>query len=252
VRRAVGALGTACLLSLLTAPAGATVPPSALARAVAADEPVVGPEHPVSDPIEGAGFGWQSSPAIAFDGTNYLVVWRDSRTIGYTGYDIYGARVAPDGRVLDPVGIPIATAAGHETSPRVAFGGGTFLVVWSTAGAPEIENDVVGTRVTPSGSVLDPSGISIASTSRNELGADVAPASATTEPSSTSRASPSPRPRISKATSPPPADRARRGALRTRASCPRRRTGPTGCSCGTWLRSSPTAAGYCGIAWASA
>ena len=43
--------------------------------------------------------GGQTVPAVAYDGTNFLVVWQDPREDG-TQYDIYGARVSPAGTLL--------------------------------------------------------------------------------------------------------------------------------------------------------
>ena len=64
----------------------------------------------------------EQSPAVAFDGTNYLVVWN-------TGHNVFGARVSTSGTVLDPAGLTIATTTG-PSNLAVAFGGGTYLVVW--------------------------------------------------------------------------------------------------------------------------
>jgi hypothetical protein len=67
----------------------------------------------------------QDYSALAFDGTNYLVVWMS----GHYPADIYAARVSPSGTVLDPSGIPVSTAAGERGLPDVAFDGQSYLVV---------------------------------------------------------------------------------------------------------------------------
>ena len=65
---------------------------------------------------------------MAWNGTNFLVVWQDHRS--GTIDDIYGARVSAAGSVLDPAGIPISTAANDQLAPAVAWNGTDFLVVW--------------------------------------------------------------------------------------------------------------------------
>jgi hypothetical protein len=99
-------------------------------------------------------------PKIAFDGTNYLVVWEDERTS-----DIYGCRVTPGGAVLDPYGFVISSANNLQSAPTLAFDGTNYLVVWqdyrNTNGWLSDTADIYGSRVTPAGAVLDPSGIAI-------------------------------------------------------------------------------------------
>jgi hypothetical protein len=100
----------------------------------------------------------QIYPAVAFDGTNYLVVWYDERN-GFDA-DIYGARVTPGGVVRDPSGIAICTAANDQNHPSVTFDGTNYLVVWQD-GRSLVDYDIYGARVSPGGSVRDPSGFAI-------------------------------------------------------------------------------------------
>ena len=73
--------------------------------------------------------GAQERPAVAFDGTNYLVVWEDSRA---AQADVYGARVTTSGQVVDDQGgIPIGVADSFQVAPDVAVSGTSYLVVWS-------------------------------------------------------------------------------------------------------------------------
>jgi len=111
---------------------------------------------------------WQQSPALAFDGANFLVVWEDQRNIPS---DIYGARVTPQGTVLDPSGFAIAQGANTQAFPAVGFDGTNFLVVWADYSG---YSDLYGARVTPQGTVLDPSGFAIAQAENSQYSAALA------------------------------------------------------------------------------
>jgi len=76
----------------------------------------------------------QASPAVAFNGENYFIVWQDFR--GGKFWDIYGARVTPSGEVLDKKGIPIspigqnASYGWDKWRPALSWDGNSFLVIW--------------------------------------------------------------------------------------------------------------------------
>ena len=71
--------------------------------------------------------GEQRNARIAGSEKVFLAVWEDDRD-GVTS--LYGARLYPDGSVLDKGGLRIAS--GPVSSPHVAFDGATFHVAWST------------------------------------------------------------------------------------------------------------------------
>jgi len=105
----------------------------------------------------------ESTPAVAFDGTNYLVVWTDSRDYITNGSDIFGARINDSGAVADPNGVAISRGPGSRFDPAVAANSTGFLVIWKDYryGSSDTRGDIFGARVTRAGVVLDTNGIAI-------------------------------------------------------------------------------------------
>jgi len=103
------------------------------------------------------------APAVAFDGSSYLVVWSDGRNVpsgSMAPWDLYGARVAPAGTLLDgstgASGFLIDGGGADERwEPAVAFSGGSYLVCWSLGAYASTSPDsgVQAARVTPAAAV---------------------------------------------------------------------------------------------------
>jgi hypothetical protein len=97
----------------------------------------------------------QASPAVAFDGENYLIVWQDKR--GGKFWDIYGARVTPSGEVLDEKGFQITYSSDSgwdRWKPVLSWNGNYYLVIWMAS----IEMDqwfLYSKKVGPKGEILD-------------------------------------------------------------------------------------------------
>ncbi|UCD19457.1 MAG: T9SS type A sorting domain-containing protein [candidate division WOR-3 bacterium] len=114
----------------------------------------------------------EGDPSIAFDGTNYLVVWH----VLYEGAEesnIYGARVTPDALVLDTQPIPISTEYGYQLYPAVTFDGKQYIVTWHDQRSGS-DYDIYGARVTAAGTVLDPSGFAVNHGQHDHIFPDVA------------------------------------------------------------------------------
>lgn len=69
-------------------------------------------------------------PLVAFDGTNYLMVWEDDAN--YPDDDIYGQFIGTSGALVG-LPFPISTAAGKQEFEfiGIAFGGTSYLVMWT-------------------------------------------------------------------------------------------------------------------------
>jgi hypothetical protein len=93
----------------------------------------------------------QEHPAVAWDGSEFLVVWQDIRDNAH--WRAYSSRVTPQGTVLDPEGIALPAALGDQKYPAVTFDGADFIVVWS--GSSDTSWNLSGVRVSPAGQVID-------------------------------------------------------------------------------------------------
>ncbi|MBI3183755.1 MAG: hypothetical protein HYZ28_16585 [Myxococcales bacterium] len=106
----------------------------------------------------------QSAPRAFSDGTNFLVLWEDTRPGGGGGTDIWAARPQAGGTVLpdSTTGFPVSAAANMQQTLALAYDGTNFLAVWADSRNPSTTQDIYAARVPPSGSaVLDPLGIAV-------------------------------------------------------------------------------------------
>lgn len=93
------------------------------------------------------------TPAVAFDGTSYLVTFLRNGTI-------VGLRVSPESEVLDASPFPISTPNTVAFGPRMAFDGENHLLVWSHQDRVDpAATGIYVARVSPDGTVLDPGGV---------------------------------------------------------------------------------------------
>ena len=131
-------------------------------------DPQIGPETSVGNPVIGAAAFGQTTPAVSFDGTNYLVVWLGGNLSNWT--EVWGARVSKAGAVLDPDGVLLAKCLPYG-SVATAFDGTNHFVVFDSLRSGQVD----AVRVTPGGVALDSTPIAVTtSTASNHGGPQVA------------------------------------------------------------------------------
>jgi hypothetical protein len=125
------------------------------ARYPAVLDPVIGTETAIDSPIYLASAASQSQPAVASDGTNFLVVWIDGSRNG-----LFGTRISAAGEPMDKGGIQIGPST--ASTPAVDFDGTNYVVVWQDSRATNTDAntgiDIYAARVTSTGVVMDPGG----------------------------------------------------------------------------------------------
>jgi hypothetical protein len=144
------------------------------------------PTVQVSDEIviaaDGPGQRLRGCQAVARGKDQYLAVWREG-WIGQGGASrVFAARLASDGKLLDPKGIELTPSASQrQDRPRVAFcpstgsgpdGGDKYLVVWQEFNGRDM--DVYGVRVGLDGKVLDARPLAIAVAPETQVMPEVA------------------------------------------------------------------------------
>jgi hypothetical protein len=92
---------------------------------------------------------YQTEPAIAWTGTEFVAVWEDLRNALFffdERADLFGARIDPLGAVLDPAGFAVRTGDPPAVDPSVATQSGTTLVAGAFFRAGDSSSYRVGLR----------------------------------------------------------------------------------------------------------
>jgi hypothetical protein len=107
------------------------------------------------------------TPAVAFDGTNYLAVWADNTT---APLGLYAARISTAGAILDATPIQIVDGSTPDLfysccdfAPAVSYGGGSYLIAYRDPrgeGSLTQNASISAARVSTAGVLVDGSATS--------------------------------------------------------------------------------------------
>ncbi|MBL8858056.1 MAG: hypothetical protein JNL28_06105 [Planctomycetes bacterium] len=96
--------------------------------------------------------GYQRSPQVAWNGSNWLVVWENQdATSGFFSAGLRGARISPNGTVLDPTGFAIRATQSASVLWSLCANGSDWIV--AVEGTSAGDNDLMGVRIAADGSV---------------------------------------------------------------------------------------------------
>ena len=134
--------------------------PSLMAQRLSADGSPDGMPNQVATP-------GTNSPALAFDGSNYLLVY--SRSDSYGGFgQLMGVFISP---ATGQAGaeFPITAAQGYQLNPALAFDGANYLVVWDQWEWSTQTPGVYARQVSSTGSFPEPNAFAVAATTTTAL-----------------------------------------------------------------------------------
>jgi hypothetical protein len=118
---------------------------------ISASGALIGGNIPICEPVNGQD---EEGASVAFDGTNFLVVWPFCSTSNH--YVAYGVFISPVGTVGAPFAIGQTVSPTRSPNLETIFNGTNYLVVWcfdaGTGGAGNPAWSIYGRFVTPSSS----------------------------------------------------------------------------------------------------
>lgn len=96
-----------------------------------------------------------SRPSISFDDTNFLVVFSERGSFGWSS-DICGIFISPDGNIVDTILIYDSPDFVYSDNPSVCFDGTNYFVVWDQQPTSAPPFCVYGAQISPQGGILIP------------------------------------------------------------------------------------------------
>lgn len=132
-------------------------------------DPIIGPERTVDLPVPTSDAYGQGAFHVASGGGIHMVAWRQ---VEEGDAESYVTRVAADGTILDPGGLPVAAGAEHQWIMDLVWDGTNFIAVWVDERA--VPNQIWGARIATDGTILDPGGVALSSGSGRATSASLA------------------------------------------------------------------------------
>ncbi len=129
-----------------------------------------------SVPITANVAGNQTEPAIAWNGSEYLVVWSGDANFATDDWDIFGLRLQRNLSAIDSSPLSICAVGGLQANPAVASNGNNFAVAWEDsryASSPYYYNDIFGVIVNADGTT-QANQLAICTATGNQLSVKVA------------------------------------------------------------------------------
>jgi hypothetical protein len=126
---------------------------------------IVDPVLTTADIAVGSLAATDAYPAVAYDSTNYLVVFQSGtpNTSGTGSTDVRGVRVNLDGTIIDTIPLSIGVTAGNDDEhPSVAYDSANnrYLVIWETWKS-NTSADIMLNTVTATGTVGTPTTLAL-------------------------------------------------------------------------------------------